>query len=495
VSNNQKCSFIFNRRVFNSITISPRYILLNRFAAEGREYQSMAGEEGAKASEEVAEAERLKVDMEESEYLAQSDKDEALKDEALAALDEDMAAEYVASAAQDEAIGTEEEASSIIAQTQAEELLGSSTGEELSANSMRLNAESKEAKAEQAMKNSMVHGSHAFGFAIQSLMTAGLAIYVVVMRFLFHVAVPAIKRSFASESQFTALDFGERVLLLAMHFTVVMGTITLLADRSSYDDDAITSRWKAPVLLASAAGLIEASTIHSLHEACCCYMNGNDAIVTSLAAVISFASNAVYLVPVVLMECLTLVVVFGPTVFDEIQSTLASNQVLLWFALLLMFFIRVFKFKRNSVAKPDQTKHKSETESGVEEGYFCGDERKSLSALNTNELDQEYGSMEEISLLNSPKSSEVVNTRSASSRKSTGCYQRFCQYWKSLQLSADLLVCALMAMLLYHSWPLLKVLEPVSKSFLGVAASLHGPMMLLVVTIILLLSVHLMFVR
>jgi len=476
-----------------------------RFAAKGREYQSMAEEEGAKASEEVAEADRLKVDMEESEFLVQSDKDEALKDEALAALDEDMAAEYVASAAQDEAIGTEEEASSIIAQTQAEELLGSSTGEELSANSMRLNAESKEAKAEQAMKNSMVHGSHAFGFAIESLMTAGIAIYVVAMRFLFHVAVPAIKRSFASESQFTALDFGERVLLLAMHFTVVMGTITLLAGRPGYDDDAITSRWKAPVLLASAAGLIEASTVHSLHEACCCYMNGNDVIVTSIATAVSIASNAVYLVPVVLMECLTVVVVFGPTVFDEIQSTLAGNQVLLWFALLLMFFIRVFKFKRNSVAKPDQTKHKSETESGVEEGYFCGDERKSLCALNTNELDQEYGSMEEISLLNgsmeeiallnSSKSSEAVNTRSVSSRKSTGCYQRFCHYWESLQLSADLLVCALMAMLLYHSWPLLKVLEPVSKSFLGVAASLHGPMMLLVVTIILLLSVHLMFVR
>eukprot|EP00986_Skeletonema_menzelii_P020034 scaffold29909_cov154-Skeletonema_menzelii.AAC.9 len=455
----------------------------------------MAEEDGAKANEEVAEAERLKLDMEESEYLAQTEKDEALKDEALAALDEDTAAEYFANSARDETIGTEEEASSIIAQTQAEELLGTSTGEELSANSMRVDAESKEAKAEQLMKGSLAHGTHAIGFALQSLVTAGLVIYVVVMRFLFHSAVPSIKRSFTPELQFTILDFGEKMLLLAMHFTVVMGTVTLLVGRLGFISVAITSSLKALAVLASAAGLIESAGIHSLTEACCGLMNGDDAITTSMAMAISFASNIIYLVPVVLMECLILLSVFGPTVFDQIHNTLVGNQVLLLFALLLVFSIRIIMFKRISSAKVDQTKHESELESGVEEGYFCCDERKSLSALNTNELDQEYGSMEEIALLNSTKSIEV-KSRSVSygEKKSSGCYQMFCQYWKSLQMPADLLVCSLMAMQIYHSLPLLRVLEPVSKSLLGVAASLHLPMLLSVISI-LLLSVHLMFVR
>ena len=431
--------------------------------------------------------------MEESEYLAQTEKDEALKDEALAALDEDAAAEYFASSARDEAIGTEEEASSIIAQTQAEELLGESTGEELSANSMRLDAESKEAKAEQKLNGSLAHGTHAIGFALQSLVTAGLVIYVVVMRFLFHVAVPAIKRSFTSESKITTMEFADKLLLLAMHFAVVMGTITLLVGRLSFGGVAITSRLKALAVLASAAGFIESTGIHSLTEACCGIMNGNDGITIAMAMVISFASNMVYLVPVILMECLILLSVFGPTVFDQIHNTLVGNQAMLCFALLLAFVIRI-QLKRMSLAKLDQTKHKHELESGVEEGYFCGDERKSLSALNTNDLDQEYGSMEEIALLHSSKSTEV-NCRSVSlsEKKSTSC-EKFCGYWKSLQMPADLLVCSLMAMQIYHSLPLLKVLEPVSKSFLGVAASMHLPMLVLVV-IILLLSVHCMFVR
>lgn len=454
----------------------------------------MAEEEGAKANEEVAGAEKLKLDMEESEYLAQTEKDEALKDEALAALDEDAAAEYFANSARDEAIGTEEEESSIIAQTQSEELLGESTGEELSANSMRLDAESKEAKAEEKLNGSLAHGTHAIGFALQSLVTAGLVIYVVVMRFLFHVAVPTIKRSFTSESQFTTLEVADKLLLLTMHFTVVMGTITLLVGRLSFVGVAITSRLKALAVLASAAGFIESTGIHSLNEACCGLMNGNDVITISMAMVMSFASNMAYLVPVVLMECLILLSVFGPSVFDQIHSTLVGKQVSLWSALLLAFAIRI-KFKRISMAKSDQAKHKTALESGVEEGYFCGDERESLSALNTNQVDQEYGSMEEIALLHSSKSTEV-NCRSVSSseKKITGWYQKFRQYWKSLQMPADLLVCSLMAMQIYHSLPLLKVLEPVSKSFLGVAASMHLPILVLVV-IILLLSVHYMFVR
>lgn len=454
----------------------------------------MAEEEDAKATEEFAEAKKLKKDMEESKYLAQSEKDEALKDETLAALDEDAAAEYAAKSARDEAIGTEEEASSIAAQTQSEELLGSSTGEELTANSIRVNAESKEGEAEQVTKRSLSHGTHAFRFAFQSLMTAGLVIYVVVMRFLFHFLVPAIKRSFTPESQFTILEFGERLLLLTMHFSVVLGTITSLVGRLNFDDDAIT-RLKALVLLASAAGLIESTGIHSLTEACCCRMNGNDAITATISIVVSFVSNIIYLVPVVLMECLILVVAFGPNVFDQIHNALAGNQVLLWFALLLMFSMRIFKFKRISVAKSGQAKDKSELESGEEEGYFCGDERESLSVLNTYELDQEYGSMEEISLLSSPELSEV-NSRSESSseKKSPNCSQKFCQYWKSLQMPADLFVFSLMVMQILHSFPLLNLLEPVTKSFFGIAASLYLPI-LLVVSIGFVFCVHFMFVR
>ena len=466
-------------------------LLLNRFAAEGRTYQLHADEEGTKAREEVAEAERLKVDMEESEYLSQREKDAVLNDEALAALDEDAAAKYLKNAARDEAIGTEEESSSMAAQSEVEELLGASTGDEFAANSLRFDSELKEAKAEQVMRNSIAHGTHAFGFVLQSLVTAILVIYVVVMRCVFQNVVPAIKRSLSSESQFSGMDLGEKVLLLAMHFTVITGMITLLAARLSFCHIAIPSRWKAFGLLASAAGLIE-STVHSLTEAYRCRINGKDATATSIAAATSFLSNAVFLVPVALMQCLTLVVVFGPKVFDQVHNTLASYQVLLWFGLLLMnaLYIRVFKLKgMSSVTKPVQNK----SEIGVEEGYFVGDERESLSALNINQLYQEYGSLEEITLLKSSKCSEV-NTSSVSRRKrSTCCCQKFCQYCESLLLSADLLMISLVVMILYHSWPLFRILEPATKSFLGVAASLHAPILLLVV--ILTLSVHFMFVR
>ena len=204
---------------------------MRRFTAEGEKYQSLAKEEFAKANEEVAEAERLEVDVQKSQLLGESLATQSEKDEALAVLDEEVAAEYFANSARDGAIAAEEQASSIAAQVEAEELLGSSTGEEFAANRIRFDAESKEAKAEATMKQSIAHGTHAFGFAFQSLMTASLVMYVVIMRFIFRVAIPALKRS--SETHFTAVDFGEKMLLTIMHFVVLIGTIGLVAGRLS----------------------------------------------------------------------------------------------------------------------------------------------------------------------------------------------------------------------------------------------------------------------
>lgn len=459
----------------------------------------MAEEKDTKASEEFAEAERLKVDAKNSEYLAESKKKEALNDGALAALDEDSAAQYFADSARDEAIGTEEKELSAIAQSEAREHLGSSTGEEFTANRLRLDADSKEAKAEKVMQSSIAHGTHAIGYVLQSLVTAILVIYVTVMRFVLHSFVPAIKRSFTSQSHITFVAFGEQVLLLGMHFAVMTVTFTMLVGRLSFGHIAIKSRWKAFVLLASAAGLIE-SSMYSLPEACYCRMNGKDANSTFIATTTSFGSNMVYLVPRFCLEYLTIFVLFGPNVFIQVHNTLAGNQVLLWVGLCLMntLYIRLFKWKRmSSVAKPSyQTiKCKRKLENGVEEGYLCGNERNSLSALNTNNLDQaDYGSMEEKALLNYSTCSEGNTSYVSSKKRSTTCYQKFCQYCKSLCLSADLLMLSLMAMLVYHSWPLFKVLESVSKSFLGVAASLHHVPILLV-GVILILIVHFMYVH
>ena len=460
----------------------------------------MAQAKNIEANEEFAKADVLKKDMEESELIAQSKKDEALSDEALAALDEDAAAEYYAASARDEAIGSEEEASSLLEQSQAGELFEASTGKVFSANEVRLDAESKEQKAEQTMKRSLSHGAHAFGFAIQSLLTAGLVIYVSVMRFLFHVTFPAIKRTLKSESQCSHLEIGEKLLLMTMHFSVLTGTIALLVGRRSSTDIAIASKWRDLILLASIAGLIESVAIHSLFEACRCYMTGKDATSTTIAIFKSFLSNATYLVPVLMIECLILVVVFGPRVFEQIYNILrGGNQILIWFGLVVMFSLRLYKFQRmSSTFKPDRTttKHKNQIENG-EEGYFVGDDKcRGLSALNEDEYHTEYGTMEEIPLIDPPNSSEANAEKiSTSAEKETGYYQMFCQYCKSLQLYLDLLVCALMVMLFYHFCPLLKVLQPIAKSFLGVAASLHIVSLLIVVLIILFLIVHYKFVR
>lgn len=280
-----------------------------RFTSEGEKYQSLAKEELTKANEEVAEAERLKVDLQKSQLLGESLATQSEKDVALAVLDEEVATEYFANSARDGAIAAEEQASSIAAQAEAEELLGSSTGEEFAANRIRFDAESKEAKAEATMKQSIAHGNHAFVFAFQSLMTASLVIYVVIMRFIFRGAIPALKRS--PETQITAVDFGEQMLLTIMHFVVLIGTIGLVAGRLSFDNIAMTSRWKSFVLLASVAGVIESLAVHAMAELYCCHISGANVTTTATAAATIFISNVVYLVPVALMESLSLNVVFN----------------------------------------------------------------------------------------------------------------------------------------------------------------------------------------
>ncbi len=407
--------------------------------------------------------------------------------------DEEVAAEYFANSARDGAIAAEEQASYIAAQVEAEELLGSSTGGEFAANRIRFDAESKEAKAEATMIQSIAHGTHAFGFAFQSLMTASLIIYVVIMRFIFRVAIPALKRS--SATHFTAVDFGEKMLLTIMHFVVLIGTIGLVAGRLSFDDVAMKSRWKSFGLLALVAGVIESLAVYSLSELYCFHRCGANAAATATAAATIFISNVVYLVPVALMESLSLNVMM-PSAFTRLGNS-TNKQIWIWSGLILMVIIDicVFKLKRvlSDAKKGHIMEYKYQVKDEVEEDYFCGEKRESLTALNTNGFDQEYGTMEEISLLNHSNSREE-DSDSVSSMKSTGWYQKFCHYCQRLRLSSDLLILSLMGVLLYHSFPLLKVLEPVSKIFLGlVVSSLHIPILLVVC--ILVLIVHFIFVH
>ena len=462
---------------------------MRRFTAEGEKYQSLAKEEFAKANEEVAEAERLKVDVQKSQLLGESLATQSEKDEALAVLDEEVAAEYLANSARDGAIAAEEQASSIAAQAEAEELLGFSTGEEFAANRIRFDAESKEAKAEATMKQSIAHGTHAFVFAFQSLMTASLVIYVVIMRFIFRGAIRS------SETQITAVDFGEKMLLTIMHFVVLIGTIGLVAGRLSFDNIAMTSRWKSFVLLASVAGVIESLAVHAMAELYCCHISGANVTTTATAAATIFISNVVYLVPVALMESLSLIVVM-PTAFTRLGN-LTSKQIWIWSGLILLVIIHICVFKLKNVlsdAKNGQIMEcKYQIKDEAEEDYFCGEKRESLTALNTNGFDQEYGTMEEISLLNHSNSREEDSNSVSDIRKSTGWYHKFCHYCQRLRLSSDLLILSLMGVLLYHSFPLLRVLEPVSKSFGLAASSLHIPILLVVC--ILVLIVHFIFVH
>jgi len=471
-----------------------------RFAFEAEQFQGLADEESGKAALEEGESETAIVAAGEAQLLGEEKLGESEREEALAVFDEEKAAEQYAKAARDESIAFEEESSAIASQIESEELLSASTGEEFESLTERFDGESKDAKAENMMKQSIGHGIHALGSVLHAVITSGLIIYVVVMRGLLKMVVPGVARVLRGESSLSAVNVWERGFGFIMHVGVVIGTLASMSNLLlSFEDMPAPLRTRALFYLAVVAGLIESLGIHSTNAACCCHTKGMDLGSALATTIIAFFSNVVRLVPVVLMELLILTTVFGSGIFDETHF-LPIDPVWIWLMLLVCIFIRILA-SRTVETKP--TPDQLSIDDG-EHDFLCA----SVGQQNVHPpcvIEKEYGSMEDVSLLSSTESVNISSESRASSynRKYNAntpnclgrCSKAFYQYCEGLRISSDLLVLSLVAMLLWHCWPLLRVLHPLAKASLGMMASWVSIPILIIAVIIVAVVVHFLFVH
>mmetsp|Transcript_43494 Transcript_43494/g.92466 ORF Transcript_43494/g.92466 Transcript_43494/m.92466 type:complete len:210 (-) Transcript_43494:309-938(-) len=209
-------------------------------------------------------------------------------------------------------------------------------------------------------------------------------------------------------------------------------------------------------------------------------MDLNHILATS---VIAFFSNAIHLVPLVLMELLILINIFGQGFFSE--THLPIHPIWIWCALLLLLFIFIRILARRTVETepvPDRL-----SIGDGEHGFFCP----------CDTIEKDYGSMKNMSLLSS--SENVSESRASSHTKNISnasksieiCSKAFNQYCGRLRPSSDLLVLSIVGMLLWHCWPLLRVLYPLSKTSLSWVSTPN----LVVAGIIAAVIVHFLFVR
>ena len=314
------------------------------------------------------------------------------------------------------------------------------------------------------MKQSVGHGIQALGLLLHAIVTAGLVVYVVIMRGLTKVVVPGVARIRNRESPLRAVDIAECLCGFIMHLGIVVGTIaTMPGLLSDLENMPTPSRVRALFLLAAAAGAVESLGIHSTHAACCCRAKGMDAGSTLASAFVAFSSNVVRLIPVALMELLILTVMFGPGIFEK--SFLSSlNPACTWAVLLLFAFFFLGNLKLRAT-KVDPTPERASIDDAREQESLCGSHAHQSNVPNTCDIEREYGSMEEVSILSSKKNTSNISIDSVdrlssrdtakSDANDASCLERcrkaLCQYCEGLRLSSDLLVLTLMAMLLLMS--------------------------------------------
>lgn len=315
-------------------------------------------------------------------------------------------------------------------------------------------------------------------------MMAVLVVYVVVMRGMTQIVVPAVTKVFAREPSLSAARVLESCGGFLVHATVVLGTIASMPNLLLSWKDAPT---KVLLHLALVAGLVESLGVHSTCAACCCHAKGVELGPAIAATVRTFLAKLIHLVPVVLMELLILTTIFGREVFDA--RFLSINPVGIWGGLVLMVSI----FGKITASRTLETKPTPDQSSinDAEHGSSC-------SSVGQQSVHQDYGSMEDVNLLSSTSSSFTVGAPCPDANAPNyfqRCFKASCHYCDGLRLSSDLLILSLVAMLLWHSWPLLRVLHPLAKASLGLVASWVSVPILMVAAFILAAMAHFLFIR
>jgi len=468
-----------------------------RLAIEAEQFQVGADEESGRAAFEETGSEAMRVEAGEEELLGDEKLEESEKEEALAAFDEERASEQYAKAARDESVALEEESSAIASEIESEELLSESTSEEFESLTKRADGDAKEVKAENTLEQSLGHGIHALGLVLHAIITAGLVVYVVVTRGLVKTVIPGVARIWNIEHPMSAGHVVERMCGFVMHTGVVIGTIASMPNLLlNFEDMPAQLRIRALLYLAFIAGVIESLGIHSIYAVRCCHMTGMDAGPTLATAVSTFFSNVVHSVPVVLMELLIFLTIFGPEIFGK----LIFNALWIWVTLLVCIFIRVLKLRTvETESLPGQLPIEGEH-------VFLRASDGPRNMRIACDVDKEYGSMEDVSLLseeNDHTSSEIKSSSSRSTSKCDSsapnclerCNKSLHHYFEGLRLSSDLLVLTLMAVLIWHCWPLLRVLHPLAKTSLGMITTWASLPILIAAVLVLAVVVHFLFVR
>ncbi len=378
---------------------------------------------------------------------------------------------HEAIAAQDEVIAVEEETSAVASQIESEEKLSESTSEEFEAMADQTAAESEMVEAQKLLKQSVDHGMHSIIFVLNAVITAGVVVSIMVMRCLSNVVGPILAKVRNNPSSFKAIPILEQLCDAIMHAGIIVCTsMSMKKILSKFDDVAIFPKARALMILAVVAGSIESFGIHAMHAMISCCMKGMSTGSTIAKAIQVFLSNAVYLIPVVLMESIMLVVIFGQGFFETVFRHVQLNLVLSWSILVLgLVSLLILKLQKAERIKSESGsipyKNTGECDILMESNTSSEHRRKDIVNL-------EYGSMEDVCLLpSSDQQNHVGNSSSGSKDANNGkdaprksiieeYYQAVCTYVERLHRWSDLLMLTVMIALLWHCWPVLAVLHP-----------------------------------
>ena len=326
------------------------------------------------------------------------------------------------------------------------------------------------------MKESLGHGMHALGLAIHSLVTCMLVVYVLLMRVLLKTMVPCVARTWRGESSPNSII--ERLLGFIIHAGFIIGALALIpAPLLGFENMETVSKVKSLLYFALVLSFMESIFFHTTYEVCHCRMKGMRKGPTMAAVTRAFLSNLVHL-PVVIIELMILLTMFGHGFFKQTHEDLANvNPFIIWAILLLFVFftiqIRVLKLKKPNKLTID-------VECDIQSGY---------------------GSMEDESLL---PDEHVINegTQSSNSEnKSFSTHMTFlnwnvCRdYFARLRLASDILVLSLVIVLIKNFTPLLGVLQPLAKTSMGMMTAWVSVPLLVVALLVLMMIIHFLFVH
>ena len=477
---------------------------------EGEKYQSLSVESGEKSTTEEAESASLK----EAGAEAQSVGDEKLaasqREEAISKLDEEEATRHSAEAAGHEALAAEDEAASIASEVESEEHLEQGTAEEFESQTERIDAESKGNEARQLMEQSISHGMKALWYVISSILTAAGVIYIVAMKTLFKRVAPAVSTYWKGDHDWTSFELLRIISETLLHAGFILAVVVTSSEYlSNFQELHSWSRWKGLLYLAVLVGAVESILLHCIPTGCCCFANGHSRSVIFVNAGLELG-RFIHIAPTVLIELLIVLTVFGPEVFNN-HFIPNDKFSWLWGAMLYLvvmhtWFFRLRPIQIESSNGHNNSSHRSQHSSASEwqEVNFVPDQRN--DSLLGADVDKEYGSMEEVSLLTSiQEPSDNISTSSNKKASNSdnsfmyGCFHRLMKGWEklcqNLHTKLDILALSLMGMLMYHSFPAISVLRPVAVTSFAALSSLVSMPVLILGVVGVLAVVHCAFVR